>query len=80
MTKATCQSAHGYLGDGFVQESLMEDDDFIGADLRRSFCANSDLFSHHFFKGLRDLPDEVYELQDHTTSPRNFPPDAALEG
>lgn len=41
----------------------MEEDDSIGADLSRSFCANSDLFSHHFFKGLRDLPDEVYESQ-----------------
>ncbi|MCI9113558.1 hypothetical protein [Oscillibacter sp.] len=74
MTKATCQSAHGYLGDGFVQESLMEDDDSIGADLRRSFCANSDLFSHHFFKGLRDLPDEVYELQDQYYQSEEFSP------
>ena len=41
----------------------MEEDDSIGANLSRSFCANSDLFSHHFFKGMRDLPDEVYERQ-----------------
>lgn len=74
MTKATCQSAHGYLGDGFAQEGLMEEDDSIGADLRRSFCANSDLFSHHFFKGLRDLPDEVYELQDQYYQSEEFSP------
>lgn len=52
----------------------MEDDDSIGADLRRSFCANSDLFSHHFFKGLRDLPDEVYELQDQYYQSEEFSP------
>lgn len=63
MEKATRQSAHEYLGDGFDREGLMEGDDSIGADLSRSFCANSDLFSHHFFKGLRDLPDELYEFQ-----------------
>lgn len=63
MAKATRQSAQRYLKDGFVREGLMEEDDSIGADLSRSFCANSDLFSHHFFKGLRDLPDEVYESQ-----------------
>ena len=63
MTNATRQSAHGYLGDGLAREGLMEEDESIGADLSRSFCANSDLFSHHLFKGLRELPDEVYELQ-----------------
>ena len=63
MTEAVCQSAWEDLGDRSAQDGLMEEDDSIGANLSRSFCAHSDLFSHHFFKGMRDLPDEVYELQ-----------------
>lgn len=42
-------------------ECLTEsDNDVIGANLERSFCANSDLFTHNLLGALRDLPDTAY--------------------
>lgn len=35
--------------------------DVIGANLERSFCANSDLFTHNLLGAPRDLPDTAYE-------------------
>lgn len=40
--------------------SAESDNDAIGANLSRSFCANSDLFTHNLLGAPRDLPDEAY--------------------
>ncbi len=46
-------------------ERISYPDDVIGINLGgRHYHCNSDAFSHHVWEGTRDLPDEVFELQD----------------
>lgn len=50
-------------------------DDVIGIDLGgRHYHCNSDAFSHHVWKWLRDIPDEVFELQDEYFQSDKFKP------
>lgn len=60
MEETTSQQAQGYPSPDITHTAVMDSDDIIGASLSRSFCANSDLFTHDLLGTPRDLPDEVY--------------------
>lgn len=44
-----------------ILDSTELNHDGIGANLERSFCANSDLFTHNLLGAPRDLPDTAYQ-------------------
>jgi len=70
MAKATCQSAHGYFGDGFAREGLLEEDDSIGADLSRSFCAKQKMVEYYLVGSGIPRPWENQQIEEHTSISR----------
>lgn len=63
MAKMTSQPIQRHANEDMEHEGFIDGDSSVEANLRWSYCANSDLFAHNLLGAPRDLSDEVYEQQ-----------------
>ena len=63
MAEMTSQQIQRSANEDIEYEDLLDGEDSAEVNLRWSYCANSDLFTHNLLGTPRDLPDEDYKLQ-----------------